>query len=63
MTKNYIDGNWVPSGSGQTFENRNPANTDDLIGVYQQSNAQDVDVAIAAAAPRTRMRQRMLRTV
>ena len=50
MTKNYIDGNWVPSASGQTFENRNPANTDDSIGVYQQSNARDVDVAIAAAA-------------
>ena len=49
MTKNYIDGNWVPSASGQTFENRNPANTDDSIGVYQQSNARDVDVAIAAA--------------
>ncbi len=50
MTKNYIDGNWVPSVSGQTFENRNPANTDDLIGTYQYSNARDVDVAIAAAA-------------
>jgi len=50
VTKNYIDGNWVPSASGQTFENRNPANTDDSIGVYQQSNARDVDVAIAAAA-------------
>jgi aldehyde dehydrogenase (NAD+) len=50
VTKNYIDGNWVPSVSGQTFENRNPANTDDLIGTYQYSNARDVDVAIAAAA-------------
>ena len=38
------------SSSGQTFENRNPANTDDLIGVFQQSNAADVDAAIAAAA-------------
>ena len=50
VTKNYIDGNWVPSASGQTFENRNPANTDDLIGVFQQSNAQDVEAAIDAAA-------------
>src|SRR4026209_1480231 len=47
---NYVDGEWVPSASGQTFENRNPANTDDLIGVFQQSNAKDVDAAIAAAA-------------
>jgi len=48
--KNYVDGAWVASASGATFENRNPANTDDLIGVFQQSNAQDVDAAIAAAA-------------
>ena len=47
---NYVDGRWVPSASGQTFENRNPANTDDLIGVFQQSSAADVDGAIAAAA-------------
>jgi acyl-CoA reductase-like NAD-dependent aldehyde dehydrogenase len=48
--KNFIDGRWVPSSSGQTFENRNPANTDDLVGVFQQSNAADVKAAIAAAA-------------
>ena len=27
----------MPSVSGEVFENRNPANTDDLIGVFQQS--------------------------
>jgi len=48
--RNHVDGQWVASASGQTFENRNPANTDDLIGVFQQSSAADVDVAIAAAA-------------
>jgi acyl-CoA reductase-like NAD-dependent aldehyde dehydrogenase len=48
--KNYIDGHWVASSSGRTFENRNPANTDDLIGIFQQSNEADVDTAIAAAA-------------
>jgi acyl-CoA reductase-like NAD-dependent aldehyde dehydrogenase len=47
---NYVDGKWVPSASGQTFENRNPANTEDLIGVFQQSSAADVDAAIGAAA-------------
>jgi acyl-CoA reductase-like NAD-dependent aldehyde dehydrogenase len=47
---NYVDGAWVPSSSGKTFENRNPANTSDLIGHFQQSSAADVDVAIAAAA-------------
>ena len=47
---NYIDGRWVPSSSGKTFENRNPANTDDLIGRFQSSNRADVDAALHAAA-------------
>ncbi len=46
---NYIDGKWVKSRSGELFENRNPANTDDLIGLFQKSNADDVNDAIAAA--------------
>src|SRR5437763_3816697 len=48
--KNFIDGQWVASGSGKTFENRNPANTDDLIGVFQHSTGADVAAAIGAAA-------------
>ena len=47
---NYIDGAWAPSASGETFENRNPANTDDLIGVFQKSTRRDVEAALAAAA-------------
>src|SRR4029453_13138801 len=39
---NFIDGAWVPSVSGAVFENRNPANTDDLVGVFQKSTAADV---------------------
>src|SRR5215204_2970636 len=46
---NYIDGQWKPSASGQTFENRNPANSDDLIGVFQHSNRKDVEEALDAA--------------
>src|SRR5437764_3443704 len=46
---NFIDGSWVPSVSGDLFENRNPANVDDLIGVFQKSTRSDVDRAIAAA--------------
>ena len=48
--KNYIDGDWVASASGETFEDRNPANTDDLIGVFQHSNEADAKQAIEAAA-------------
>jgi acyl-CoA reductase-like NAD-dependent aldehyde dehydrogenase len=47
---NFVDGDWVASSSGRTFENRNPANTDDLIGIFQQSNEADVKRAIEAAA-------------
>jgi aldehyde dehydrogenase (NAD+) len=47
---NYIDGSWAPSASGETFENRNPANTDDLIGIFQKSTRRDVEAALTAAA-------------
>ena len=46
---NFIDGGWVPSVSGETFENRNPANRDDLLGIFQKSTATDVAHAIDAA--------------
>jgi acyl-CoA reductase-like NAD-dependent aldehyde dehydrogenase len=46
---NFVDGRWVPSTSGETFENRNPANTDDLIGVFQKSTRTDVESALEAA--------------
>ena len=48
--KNFINGKWVESKSGQTFENRNPADTNDLIGVFQKSNAEDVKAAVDAAS-------------
>ena len=48
--KNFINGEWVASRSGRTFENRNPANTDDLIGIFQQSGEADAKAAIEAAA-------------
>ncbi len=47
--KNFIDGEWVTSASGETFENRNPADTRDLVGIFQKSNAQDVNAAVEAA--------------
>jgi aldehyde dehydrogenase (NAD+) len=47
--KNLIDGEWVESASGQTFENRNPADTRDLVGTFQKSNKADVNAAVDAA--------------
>src|SRR2546423_4239495 len=46
---NLIDGEWVASRSGQTFENLNPADTRDVVGIFQRSNKEDVDAAVAAA--------------
>jgi len=50
LYKNFINGEWVESASGQSYENRNPANTDEVLGVFQKSNADDVAAAIGAAA-------------
>ena len=47
--KNYIDGEWVASESGHTFDNINPANTNELVGIFQKSSRQDVENAIQAA--------------
>jgi len=46
---NYINGEWVKSSSGEWFENINPADTSDVVGRFPQSNAEDVDQAVAAA--------------
>ena len=47
--KNLIGGEWVCSASGQTYENLNPADTRDVIGVFQRSDKRDVDDAVASA--------------
>ena len=47
--KNFIGGEWVESRSGQTYENLNPADTRDVIGVFQRSDKRDVDDAVSAA--------------
>jgi aldehyde dehydrogenase (NAD+) len=46
---NFIDGTWVAARSGRTFENRNPADQDDLIGLFQDSSRDDVEAAVGAA--------------
>src|SRR5690349_17385351 len=48
--KNFINGEWVDSRSGTAYENRNPANTDELIGMFVSSTAEDVDIAVDAAS-------------
>ena len=45
---NYINGEWVKSAA--VFENRNPANTEELVGCFVKGKAQDVEDAARAAA-------------
>jgi acyl-CoA reductase-like NAD-dependent aldehyde dehydrogenase len=47
--KNFIGGEWAASHSRQTFENLNPADTRDVIGIFQASDKRDVDDAVVAA--------------
>jgi aldehyde dehydrogenase (NAD+) len=47
--KNFIDGEWVESAGGQTFEDRNPADTREVVATFQRSNKEDVDGAVDAA--------------
>jgi acyl-CoA reductase-like NAD-dependent aldehyde dehydrogenase len=48
--KNFINGQWVESRSGKTFENRNPADQRELLGIFPASTADDVDDAVLAAS-------------
>src|ERR1700743_525853 len=47
---NLIGGKSVPARSGKTFENLNPADTSDVVGIFASSDAADVDAAVQAAA-------------
>ena len=47
---NFIAGDWRPAATGETFEDRNPANRGELIASFAASGADEVDQAITAAA-------------
>ncbi len=46
---NYIAGEWTPAQSNQWFENRNPANWNEVVGMFPKSDKSDVDRAVAVA--------------
>ena len=47
--KNYIGGRWVESVTGRTYQVHNPAHTDQIVGEFQTSGAEDALRAVAAA--------------
>jgi acyl-CoA reductase-like NAD-dependent aldehyde dehydrogenase len=46
---NYIGGAWKDAASGRSFDNRNPADTSELIGSFADSGPEDVERAVACA--------------
>ena len=46
---NFIGGQWVESVGHWTFNNFNPADSDDCVGTFQRSNSEDIAAAVAAA--------------
>lgn len=49
ICRNYIDGQWIPAQSGDSFESRNPADWQELIATAPKSNEADVKAAVKAA--------------
>src|SRR5664279_6130354 len=47
--KNFIGGRWTEPLTGRYFQNRNPADTTDLIGRFPDSGAADVAAAVRSA--------------
>lgn len=47
--KNFINGEFVEARGGKGIENRNPANTDEMIGMFPASTAADMTAAVDAA--------------
>ncbi|MDP4232306.1 MAG: aldehyde dehydrogenase family protein [Bacteroidota bacterium] len=47
--QNHIAGRWSDSSDGRTFENRNPAKWDEILGSFPLSTKEDVDRAATAA--------------
>ncbi|MFH0765682.1 MAG: aldehyde dehydrogenase family protein [Calditrichota bacterium] len=46
---NYIDSEWRPALSGEWFENRNPADWDEVVGLFPKSDECDVKEAVKVA--------------
>ena len=46
---NYVAGQWVDCKAKRTFPNVNPANRDEIVGLFQSSGEEDVTAACDAA--------------
>ena len=48
--KNFINGEWVTSKTGATFNDINPADKSEIVGVFPKSGTEDINTAVDAAA-------------
>ncbi|MBI5181500.1 MAG: aldehyde dehydrogenase family protein [Nitrospirae bacterium] len=48
--KNFINGEWIPSKTGAAFNDINPANKDEIVGVFPKSGREDINMAVEAAS-------------
>ncbi|MGO1058572.1 alpha-ketoglutaric semialdehyde dehydrogenase GucD [Planococcus sp. FY231025] len=46
---NYINGEWKASDTGKTSDSFNPSNSQEILGSFQMSSANDLDEAVNAA--------------
>lgn len=49
INHNFIDGKWIPSLDGETYEQRNPADFKQITGIWQKSGVRDIGLAAEAA--------------
>ncbi|WP_049947469.1 aldehyde dehydrogenase family protein, partial [Candidatus Halobonum tyrrellensis] len=48
--RNYVDGSWTESETGETFEVNDPADPSETVNTYQESSKEDAQQAVEAAA-------------
>src|ERR1051325_7961969 len=44
--KNLINGQWAESSADKYFEKRNPSNTDEVVGEFVESSADEINPAV-----------------
>ncbi|MFC7323706.1 aldehyde dehydrogenase family protein [Halorubrum rutilum] len=52
---NYVDGEWVAAGTGETFAVHNPADRSDVVGEFQKAGTADAEAAVEAADEASQM--------
>ena len=48
--KNFINGEWISSKTGAAFNDINPANKNEIVGIFPKSGREDINMAVEAAS-------------